>query len=242
MNNTMNQPGVVYKLFAKIVMLHTGQTKIYMKTCCMNHWPATSKWIDVNYLLKIAGDRTVPIEVGFHYVDENWSQKLMTMREFIKQHYLSDNYKIGYLAQHNLFEQITELKEDILIPEYCCLSLDYENSEEPDINAWLGPMGTVSPLHHDPKNNILAQIYGYKQIILFSPKDSPFLYPHEDKLLNNTAQVNPLQPDLEKYPKFSKAKMYKCLLGPGEMLFIPVKWWHHVSALEKSFSVSFWWK
>ncbi|CAH1119822.1 unnamed protein product [Phaedon cochleariae] len=209
---------------------------------CMEHWPASKKWLDINYLLKIAGDRTVPIEVGSHYVDENWSQKLMTLREFITRHYLSDSGNVGYLAQHNLFEQISELKEDIHIPEYCCLSTDYENSTDPDINAWFGPGNTVSPLHHDPKNNILAQVYGSKQVVLFSPKDTPYLYPHEDKLLNNTAQVNPIDPDLEKFQEYSKASMYKCLLEPGEMLFIPVKWWHHVTSLEKSFSVSFWWQ
>ncbi|KAJ8922340.1 hypothetical protein NQ315_004283 [Exocentrus adspersus] len=208
---------------------------------CMEHWPATNKWLDVNYLLHIAGDRTVPVEIGSHYVDENWTQKLMTLKDFIKKHYLDNDSDIGYLAQHNLFDQITELKEDIRIPEYCCLSEDTENDTEPDINAWFGPKGTVSPLHHDPKNNILAQVYGTKQLLLFSPKDSSYLYPHEGKLLFNTAQVDPSCPDLVKHPQFVKAKMYKCLLEPGEMLFIPMKWWHHVTALEKSFSVSFWW-
>lgn len=82
----------------------------------------------------------------------------MTLKDFILNHYLSENNDIGYLAQHNLFEQITELKEDICIPEYCGLSSDYDNSTEPDINAWFGPKGTVSPLHYDPKNNILAQV------------------------------------------------------------------------------------
>ncbi|CAH1113358.1 unnamed protein product [Psylliodes chrysocephalus] len=209
---------------------------------CIQHWPALKKWPNITYLLEIAGDRTVPIEIGSHYVDETWTQKLMTLKEFIHKHYLSESGDIGYLAQHNLFEQITELKDDICIPEYCCLSLDYDNTTEPDINAWLGPVGTVSPLHHDPKNNLLAQIYGTKQIILFSPKDTPYLYPHEDKLLNNTAQVNPVVPDLQNYPKFTKTTMFKCLLEPGDMLFIPLKWWHHVMALDKSFSVSFWWQ
>lgn len=125
---------------------------------CMSHWPATSKWMDVNYLLKVAGNRTVPVEIGSHYTDEDWSQKLMTVREFITTHYLSETGHTGYLAQHNLFDQIGELKEDIRVPEYCCCSLNYEESTDPDINAWLGPKGTVSPLHQDPKNNILAQV------------------------------------------------------------------------------------
>ncbi|KAJ8975505.1 hypothetical protein NQ317_010620 [Molorchus minor] len=209
---------------------------------CMNYWPATKKWLDINYFLSTAGDRTVPIEIGSHYVDANWSQKLMTLKEFVINHYLEKSDSIGYLAQHNLFEQIPELKEDICIPDYCSLSLDYENSTDPDINAWFGPKGTVSPLHFDPKNNLLAQVYGTKQLLLFSPEDSPFLYPHEESMLFNTARVNPVEPDLETYPEFSKATMFKCLLEPGEILFMPVKWWHHVTAMDKSFSVSFWWQ
>lgn len=48
----------------------------------------------------------MPIEIGKHYADENWSQKLMTLQEFIKKYYLSDCEDLGYLAQHNLFEQV----------------------------------------------------------------------------------------------------------------------------------------
>lgn len=50
------------------------------------------------------------------------------------------------------------MKEDIRVPEYCCLSKDYDNSCDPDINAWFGPANTVSPLHYDPKDNLLAQV------------------------------------------------------------------------------------
>ena len=32
-------------------------------TDCMGHWPARTKWNDMDYLLRVAGDRTVPVEV-----------------------------------------------------------------------------------------------------------------------------------------------------------------------------------
>lgn len=133
------------------------------------------------------------------------------------------------------------------------------SESEPEINAWFGPENTISSLHFDPKDNLLAQvyfqfifglyyyftlfqIYGSKQIILFCPEDSKYLYPYESTLLSNTSQVDPISPNLEKFPEFSLTTPYKCLLNEGEMLYIPLKWWHHVIAIEKSFSVNFWWK
>ncbi|KRT86086.1 hypothetical protein AMK59_193, partial [Oryctes borbonicus] len=47
----------------------------------INHWPALTKWTNISYILNIAGNRTVPIEIGSQYSDENWSQKLMTLKE-----------------------------------------------------------------------------------------------------------------------------------------------------------------
>ncbi|KAL3288978.1 hypothetical protein HHI36_003421 [Cryptolaemus montrouzieri] len=209
---------------------------------CIDHWPARTKWKNIEYLIEMAGDRTVPVEIGTQYVDENWSQKLMTLKEFIEKYYIKKEDCIGYLAQHNLFDQIPELKKDIGIPEYCTLCEDYDNFCDPEINCWFGPGGTVSSLHYDPKHNLLAQIYGTKQVLLFAPSDTQFLYPYEETLLRNTSQVDPMMPNLELYPNFKKAKMYKCLLNEGEVLYIPKKWWHHVIALDRSFSVSFWWQ
>ncbi|XP_014482677.1 PREDICTED: lysine-specific demethylase 8 [Dinoponera quadriceps] len=211
-------------------------------TGCMKHWKALALWKNPDYLCKIAGSRTVPIEIGSRYTEEDWTQHLVSFSEFLRTHVIASDSRVGYLAQHQLFEQIPELKEDFAIPEYCSFSDDENNDvEPPDINAWFGPGGTVSPLHFDPKNNLLSQIFGYKRIILYHPDETDNLYPYNTRLLNNTAQVDPINLDYNKWPNFCKAKGLMCCLKPGEMLYIPPKWWHHVTALTPSFSISFWW-
>lgn len=53
-----------------------------------------------------------------------------------------------------LQRQIDELRKDICIPDYCFVG----GGELRSLNAWFGPPGTVTPLHHDPHHNILAQV------------------------------------------------------------------------------------
>lgn len=168
-------------------------------TGCMDAWPASGKleeykgraWSNLEYIKSIAGLRTVPVEIGKgNYLnDDEWGQKLMTIAEFIDRHIGKDGEAVGYLAQHQLFDQIPSLRRDILTPDYCALSVDEEEEEHGDdviMNAWFGPRGTVSPLHHDPYHNLLAQVVGSKRIMLYPTTDSLYLYPYEGKMYNNS--------------------------------------------------------
>ncbi|XP_030655299.1 bifunctional peptidase and arginyl-hydroxylase JMJD5 isoform X2 [Nomascus leucogenys] len=69
-----------------------------------DHWPCMQKW-SLEYIQEIAGCRTVPVEVGSRYTDEEWSQTLMTVNEFISKYIVNEPRDVGYLAQHQLFDQ-----------------------------------------------------------------------------------------------------------------------------------------
>jgi lysine-specific demethylase 8 len=164
----------------------------------------------------------------------------MTMSDFITNHIENPNQEeTGYLAQTQLFEQIPDLKKDIIIPDYCNLG----DFDEPIVNAWFGPKGTVSSLHHDRYHNLLSQVVGEKYIRIYHPNQSNLLYPNSsNKLLFNTSQVDVESPNLEEFPSFSKASYVECILKENEMLYIPPFFWHYVRSLATSFSVSFWWQ
>ncbi|KAG8057208.1 hypothetical protein GUJ93_ZPchr0002g26608 [Zizania palustris] len=154
---------------------------------CIDHWPARTKWKDIQYLKKMAGDRTVPVEVGKNYVCSEWKQELITFSQFLERMWSTGcPSNLTYLAQHPLFEQIKELHEDIMVPDYCYAG----GGELQSLNAWFGPHGTVTPLHHDPHHNILAQILGRKYIRLYPASVSEDLYPHTETMLSNTSQVH----------------------------------------------------
>ncbi|KAJ4972314.1 hypothetical protein NE237_005413 [Protea cynaroides] len=205
---------------------------------CMN-WPARTKWKDLDYLKRVAGDRTVPVEVGKNYLCSEWKQELITFSQLLERIQSGDSTSVGptYLAQHPLFDQISDLRKDILVPDYCYAG----GGELRPLNAWFGPAGTVTPLHHDPHHNILAQVVGRKYVRLYPASISEDLYPYDESMLSNSSQVELDDLDEKQFPKAVDLDFMDCVLEEGEMLYIPPKWWHYVRSLSTSFSVSFWW-
>ncbi|EMD68066.1 hypothetical protein GGP41_001639 [Bipolaris sorokiniana] len=192
-------------------------------------------WANPGYLLRqtLGGRRLIPVEVGKSYTAEGWGQCIITFREFMETYMLhnvseanpnntsqppqDENVKsVGYLAQHDLFAQIPSLRLDISIPDYCFCDpapsphlthiKPVAKLEEPLLNAWFGPEGTVSPLHTDPYHNILAQVVGYKYVRLYAPQETKHLHPRSvDECgvdMSNTSQID-LDEAMELFPEIS---------------------------------------
>jgi hypothetical protein len=105
---------------------------------------------------------------------------------------------------------------------------------------WLGPAGTVTPLHCDYDDNIFAQIWGTKRIFLSPPHHDEFLYTSEANAILFGSPFDPEAPDFEKFPLARKATMIECIVNPGDLLYVPAGWYHQVRALTFSLSSNRW--
>jgi len=105
---------------------------------------------------------------------------------------------------------------------------------------WLGPAGTVTPLHCDYDDNLFAQVWGHKRFLLYPPHHAEFLYVREANPALAGSAFDPEAPDYAAFPLARQARPIECVLQAGDMLFLPAGWFHHVRALSFSLSANRW--
>ena len=105
---------------------------------------------------------------------------------------------------------------------------------------WLGPAGTVTPLHCDYDDNVFAQIWGSKRISLAPPHHADFLYVREANPVLFGSPFDPEAPDFERFPLARQAAVVACIVRPGDLLYVPAGWYHQVRALSFSLSANRW--
>jgi [protein]-arginine 3-hydroxylase / protease len=211
----------------------------------MSDWKALSSW-SFDYLNTVVGEKEVDIHISNNkifnvdpdagFTIRSKKMKFSDFMEWIVQKKITEEYY--YLQQKPITIFFPELAQDIEIPDYIDPKLFMIT------NLWVGIGGNISPLHHDMSENLLSQVRGRKRILLFEPNQTSLLYPFPaHSKIPYMSQINIEQPDIDKFPKFQKAKYMECLIEPGDMLFIPAFWWHQVYSLDElNISVNFWWK
>jgi hypothetical protein len=111
---------------------------------------------------------------------------------------------------------------------------------------WIGNR-TIATCHYDAPNNIACVAVGRRRFTMFPPDQVGNLYPGPMEL-NPGGQVVSLvdfsDPDFGKFPDFRAALAagYAAELEPGDAMYVPSMWWHHVEGLS-SFNtlVNYWW-
>lgn len=211
-----------------------------------------------------ATDRAeIPIHDYLHYLrlfeERHGSQGSTTDPWQVPDPTVITKDELVYMAQNDLPES---LYPDIEIPAFCCQEQEdvYQvgHGRLYSVMLWLGPRACVSPLHFDPLDNILMQFVGRKVVWLYDPNNTTrqsengaedaeiamWHYAGHEGQQSNTSPVNPESVDAQKYPLFVQHSppAQRCVLHPGDFLYIPSKWWHFVRSVDTSASVNVWWR
>ncbi len=111
---------------------------------------------------------------------------------------------------------------------------------------WIGNRVRVAT-HHDMSSNVAVVMAGRRRFTLFPPEQAANLYigPFEFTPAGTPVSLfDPEAPDLERFPRAVEAMAHAQVaeLTPGDALFLPHMWWHHVRSLDPlSILVNYWW-
>lgn len=206
-------------------------------TGAMAHWPALKRW-NPAYLRERFGDRTVEVQADRNADRRYESQSgrhrsKMRFADYIDKILASRSTNDYYMTANNSSvnsHSLRELWEDIGdIEEY----LDPQ-ADQPGF-LWFGPAGTITPLHHDLTNNFMAQVYGRKLVKLIASCELADLANE----LHCYTDIDAENVDWQRFPQFKNVRMIDVIIGSGDLLFLPVGWWHYVKALDVSITVAF---
>ena len=115
--------------------------------------------------------------------------------------------------------------------------LDHEAGQNAGM-IWIGPGGTLTPMHHDLTHNLLVQLVGRKRIIIASPAETAKIYNSHD-VYSDIPDLTDPGLDLARYPRLADIRLLDVTLEPGEALFLPIGWWHQVAAQDFSISMTY---
>ena len=107
---------------------------------------------------------------------------------------------------------------------------------------WVGgPVKTQT--HNDRDHNLACVIAGRRRFVLFPPTQVANLYVGPLDNPPPLSLVDPEAPDLARFPRYrdAHAAAQVAWLEPGDTLFVPKYWWHHVTSLAPYNAMVNWW-
>lgn len=112
---------------------------------------------------------------------------------------------------------------------------------------WIGNKVTT-PAHFDEYHNVACVACGVRRFTLFAPEQVSNLYVGPLDFAPTGAAIGMARldrPDDPRYPRLKDALAAAQVaeLHPGDAIYIPPMWWHHVESLEQiNALVNYWWK
>jgi len=209
----------------------------------MDDWPALTRWANPDYLQTVFDEKDVSVFIqdkdgdhnGYISIQEYWRGAWEGTGD---RHY----YMFGPIITQGKPGLLGEVKDDIVTPRLF-------GSQELITSKIFGGWQTRCGVHyHAMEEAMLCQVVGRKRLIMFSPEGRQFydLYPKHFLSTHFTFSHirfprNGEWPPLDKFPRVLRTQPLEVFLEPGDMLYIPVYWWHLAFGFGTSISVANFW-
>lgn len=178
--------------------------------------PYMSKWTD-EYL---------------HAHREGWTVDNWSFERYFKQYNRTDlpNEERQY---RNLQVLPDELRADVPLPQMVWCGGLYQTYE--NLVMWLSKGGKFSKLHNDFGDFLLHQVDGQKHFLMVDPTQAHLLYYDFPRALHlvGTSGFDPQNVDMRKYPLARNVTIYESTISPGDIMYIPARWFHLVTSLPR---------
>ena len=196
-------------------------------------WPARELWT-FEYFKNIAGDVEVPLYNSKPITSKymyNEPQAKMRLADYIDL--LQNKPTDLRIFLFNLIKERPVLQDHIKLPDIGLKLF----KDLPFL--FIGGENSKVFMHYDiDLANILhVHLSGQKHCLIFPPSETKYLYKVPNSLKTNDG-IDFSNPDFETYPALAYAKGYTTDLSPGETLYMPEGYWHHMHYKTAGFSIS----
>lgn len=115
------------------------------------------------------------------------------------------------------------------------------------ISIWMGNQSRIAA-HYDAPDNIACVVAGRRRFTLFPSNqiDNLYIGPIDFTPAGQPASLVDFHaPDYQRFPKFREAEKHAIVaeLEPGDAIYVPSMWWHHVEGLDDfNILINYWWR
>lgn len=207
-------------------------------------WSACDRW-SPEYFDQVAGSLTVPVKTLNSGAIEVSSWRLAEYVRFIMEQppgangALPNAGAIPYCHDIPLLGLIESLAGDCQPFPTNLLTPCYREHWWRYSQFFMGPVGTVTPLHFDTllSHNLFFQIYGAKTFTIVPADQADFCGRRGWRWFD----VDPEQPDYVRFPQYRQATPVVVNVRAGDILYMPPGTLHHVRSLSASISFNIDW-
>lgn len=197
--------------------------------------PALANW-SFEFFIDRLPNNEIDLDVGDAIVTDGLTFTVESLHDYLRAIIANDaghGENVRYLQGFDLFAADPTLYDDISFPHLGEVAVREVRS------GWIGPAGTVTGYHADMGDNQLSQVVGRKLVKFISPDQGDRVYRTRKYDPNGiVCAVNADKWDSAAHPRFADADAFYAVLEPGDSVFIPALWYHHVRSLDASISVN----